>query len=211
MTAEQTNKQTNKQTNNPDELTGIYLNGVQLTKRQADEFEQVLDKMVEAREAELRKLLPNYQTEIHQLPRIFQIRIEALKEVNPKKFANSPELILSSLAAAYLIRTLPLKKLVSIPKDKYEEAHSRYGLSFGDVNPYLVSELFWGYIHDIQNGAIDKDGNLLDINKSKVMTVFHSWRENGIPMDAKETVAKYSVPRSELLKTLSKQVFPNSK
>ncbi len=33
MTAEQTNK--------PDELTSIYLNGVQLTKSQADEFEQV--------------------------------------------------------------------------------------------------------------------------------------------------------------------------
>ena len=167
--------------------------------------------MVEEREAELRKLLPNYQTEIHQLPRIFQIRIEALEEVNPKKFANSPELILSSLAAAYLIRALPLEKLVSIPKDKYEEAHNRYGLSFGDVNPYLVSELFWGYVNDIKNDAIDKNGNVLDITKSKVMTVFHSWRENGIPMDAKETVAKYSIPRSELLKTLSKQVFPNSK
>ena len=190
MTAEQTNKQTN----NPDELTGIYLNGVQLTKRQADEFEQVLDKMVEARQTELRDSLSKYQTEIQQLPQIFKIRIEALKEINPKKFANSPELILSSLAAAYLIRTLPLERLVylfSIPKDKYEKAHNKYDLSFGDVNPYLVSELFWGYVNDIKNGAIDKNGNVLDITKSKVMTVFHNWRENGIPMDAKETVAKY--------------------
>ena len=183
MTAEQTNK--------PDELTGIYLNGVQLTKRQADEFEQVLDKMVEARQTELRDSLSKYQTEIQQLPQIFKIRIEALKEINPKKFANSPELILSSLAAAYLIRTLPLERLISIPKDKYEKAHNKYDLSFGDVNPYLVSELFWGYVNDIKNGAIDKNGNVLDITKSKVMTVFHNWRENGIPMDAKKTVAKY--------------------
>ena len=176
-----------EQTKKPDELTGIYFNGVQLTESQADELEQILDKMVDARQTELRDSLPRYQAEIHQLPRIFQIRIEALREVNPKKFANSPELILSSLAAAYLIRTLPLERLVSIPKDKYEEAHSRYGLSFGDVNPYL----FWGYVNDIKNGAIDKNGNVLDITKSKVMTVFHNWRENGIPMDAKETVAKY--------------------
>lgn len=183
MTAEQTNK--------PDELTSIYLNGVQLTKSQADEFEQVLDKMVKARQTELRDSLSKYQTEIQQLPQIFKIRIEALKEINPKKFANSPELILSSLAAAYLIKTISFKKLTNIPKDKYEEAHDMYDLSFGDVNPYLVSELFWGYVNDIKNGAIDKDGNILDITKSKVMTVFHNWRENGIPMDAKKTVAKY--------------------
>ena len=183
MTAEQTKK--------PDELTGIYFNGVQLTESQADELEQILDKMVDARQTELRDSLPRYQAEIHQLPQIFKIRIEALKEINPKKFANSPELILSNLAAAYLIRTLPLERLVSIPKDKYEKAHNKYDLSFGDVNPYLVSELFWGYVNDIKNGAIDKNGNVLDITKSKVMTVFHNWRENGIPMDAKETVAKY--------------------
>ena len=91
---------TAERTNNPDELTSIYLNGVRLTKRQADEFEQVLDKMVEARQTELRDSLSKYQTEIQQLPQIFKIRIEALKEINPKKFANSPELILSSLAAA---------------------------------------------------------------------------------------------------------------
>jgi len=122
--------------------------------------------------------------------------METLREVNPEKFCDSPELILSSLTAVYLIKKpqpkVP-KNFESIPFDKteYEQAHEKYGICFGDVNTALVSEMVWAYFTDIKNDSIDKDGNVINITKSKLMTVFHNWQENGIPMAAQNTIAKY--------------------
>ena len=196
---------TNKQTNSDkDKLTNVYLNSTRLTERQADALSNALNLLYEGQKKVLNKIVSKHKSEIEQLPQIFKIRIEALREVNPKKFRDSPELLLSSLTAFHLVKKLQpkvQKNFKSIPFDQteYEQAHEKYGISFGDVNPALVSELVWAYFTDIKNNAIDKDGNVINITKSKFMTVFHSWKENGIPMDAKNTVAKY------IKKTTNKQ------
>ncbi len=193
--AKQTNKQTEERASK-DKLVPVYLNGVQLTEHQADTLSDALNNLYEEQKKVLNKIVSEYKSEIEKLPQIFKIRIEALREVNPEKFCDSPELILSSLTAVYLIKGLqPIvpKNFKSIPFDKieYEQAHEKYGISFGDVNPALVSEMVWAYFTDIKNNAIDEDGNVINITKSKLMTVFHGWKENGIPMDAKNTIAKY--------------------
>ena len=60
-----------------------------------------------SRQEELNKFLPQHQNEIENLPQILKVRMKALKEVNPEKFSNSPELVLSTLAAADLIKQFP--------------------------------------------------------------------------------------------------------
>lgn len=175
------------------QMSQVYLNGVQLTEHQADTLSDVLHKLYEnGRKVELKKEVAKHKQEIESLPEIFKVRIDALKEVNPKGLSDSPELILSSLTAAFLVRTLK-PSFKEITKKEYENAHKRYGLDmYGDVNPALVAELVFSYFKDIKNGAIDKNGKIIEITKSKVMTTFHGWRENGIPMDATNTVALFT-------------------
>lgn len=175
------------------QMSQVYLNGVQLTEQQADSFSEALHEWYEnGRKVELKKEVAKHKKEIEQLPEIFQVRIDALKEVNPKGLSDSPELILSSLAAAFLTRTLK-NGFDGMTKSEYYNAHEKYGLDVGgDVNPYLVSELVFSYFEDIKNSAIDSNGKIIDIKKSKVMTTFHGWRENGIPMDATNTVALFT-------------------
>ena len=73
-----------------------------------------------------------------------------------------------------------------------KKAHERYDLAMGDdVNPYLVADITFRYFEDVKSGAITKDGKIRDIEKSRVMTVVHNSEENGVPKDAKTTVAKY--------------------
>lgn len=175
--------------------SGVTLNGVPLTDKQADEFGASLNKLYEkGRKLDLQKIVSEHKTEVSKLPQIFKIRIEALKEVNPETFSTSPELVLSSLVATYLIKTL-LKDFKTGPQDLhkqdvYKQAHKLYGLNCGsDVNPFLVSELVWAYYDDVNGGVIDKNGKVIgDLTQSKVMKVVHNSKDNGIPNNAKNVM-----------------------
>ena len=198
--------------NSENKMSSVYLNGVQLTEKQADTLKDALNDWYEnGRKVELKKVLEEHKAEIEQLPEIFKVRIDALKEVNPKHFSDSPELILSSLAAAFLTKTLK-PGFKEITRKEYENAHEKYGLDLGgDVNPYLVSELVFSYFTDIKNGAIDKNGKIIEITKSKVMNTFHGWRENGMPIDAVNTVARFSgktpKPKTDTKKATNKALM----
>ena len=175
--------------------SGVTLNGVPLTDKQVDKFSASLHELYEkGRKLDLQQIVSEHKTEVAELPQIFKIRIEALKEVNPERFSTSPELVLSSLVATYLIKTL-LKDFKTGPQDLhkqdvYKQAHKLYGLNCGgDVNPFLVSELVWAYYDDVNGGVIDKNGKVIgDLIQSKVMKVVHNSKDNGIPSNAKNVM-----------------------
>ena len=64
-----------------------------------------------------------------------------------------------------------------------------------DVPSVLATELYFAYHDDVKSGAISDNGKILDINKSKVMQVPHLNERDGLPMDAKEIVAKFNEPK----------------
>ena len=194
-------------------MSGVHLNGVQLTEEQADILSDALHNWYEnGRKVELNEELAKYKTEIEQMPEIFQVRIDALREVNPKEFATSPELVLSSLVASYLVRTLP-QGFKEIERETYFAAHERYDLDCGgDVNPALVYEMVCAYRDDVKSGAIDKNGKVLDLAKSNVMTVYHNTAKYGRPCDARGVSARFkcqspepSKPNMVLFLTMSKR------
>ena len=141
--------------------------------------------------APLPEKLSKYQIEFDQMPEIFHVRIDALKELNPTEFTNSADLILSSLAATYLIKKLP-NGIKDMTKELYLSTHEKYDLDpGGDIRPHLVTFLVACYFDDLQKGAIDKNGKIIDIKHSGVMKVYHNFQEEGVPCDAKNTVARY--------------------
>jgi hypothetical protein len=133
-----------------------------------------------------------------KLMEIFQIRINALKEVNPEKFAGEGQdklLVASSLAAQDWIEQLnpTLENIMQDEDSKsISDIHKKYGLDRGgNINPFLVKVLVFAYLNDIQNGVIDKKGNITgDIAKSDVMRIPHNSTNNGVPANAVETVNK---------------------
>jgi len=132
---------------------------------------------------ELNKELDRHKTELDQLPEIFRVRIGALQEVNPEKFSDCPELTLTSLAAARLVRTVP-EKIRDISNTYYNEVIFKYGILWDVIKPNEVSKLFFAYRDDVKSGAIDKNGNVKNLAKSKLMTLCHDSEEYGRPCDA---------------------------
>lgn len=154
----------------------------------------VMQKVVNRRHAELLLTLPKYEDELKKLPQILKVRIKALKEVNPQKFADNPVVELSTLAAYELIKKIPENSTMII-KD-VSQAYEKYGLVRGDDVPsVLATELYFSYHDDVKSGAISEKGKILDINKSKVMQVPHLNERDGLPIDAKEIVAKFNKPK----------------
>ncbi len=160
-------------------------------------FEEALNavhKIVKKRHDELSFTLPKYEDELKKLPQILKVRIKALKEVNPQKFADNPVVELSTLAAYELIKKIP-EDSTMIVKD-VSQAYEKYGLVRGDDAPsVLATELYFAYHDDVKSGAISENGKILDINKSKVMQVPHLNERDGLPIDAKEIVAKFNEPK----------------
>lgn len=132
---------------------------------------------------ELNKELDRHKTELDQLPEIFRVRIGALQEVNPEKFSDCPELTLASLAAAHLVRSLP-DKFRDISHTYYNEVIFKYGILWDVIKPNAVSKLVYAYRDDVKSGAIDKNGNVKNLAKSKLMTLCHDSEEYGRPCDA---------------------------
>ena len=132
---------------------------------------------------ELNKELDRHKTELDQLPEIFRVRIGALQEVNPEKFSDCPELTLTSLAAARLVRTVP-EKIRDISNTYYNEVIFKYGILWDVIKPNEVSKLFFAYRDDVKSGAIDKNGGIKNLAKSKVMKLCHDSEEYGRPCDA---------------------------
>lgn len=145
----------------------------------------------------MRKVREMSETE-KKMMEIFQIRIDALKEVNPQKFAGEGQdklLIASSLAAQeYIERANPKLNVKITENDKniMSEVHDKYGLDRGgNVSPFLVRDLVCMYLVDIKNGIIDKKGNLIgDASKSEVMQTSHNSKSNGLPIDGIQTIKK---------------------
>ncbi len=165
--------------------------GIRVTEENVDKVSELMERMYQRRKSELSKTVSKWPDEVEAIPEILKVRMEALKEVNPEKFSDSPELVLSTLAAAHLIRKLPTD-ITEISREDMKKAHERYDLAMGDdVSPYLVADITFRYFEDVKSGAITKDGKIRDIEKSRVMTVVHNSEENGVPKDAKTTVAKY--------------------
>ncbi len=166
-------------------------NVIEVTEKNGDKVQEMLHRLYQKRQKQLASFLPEHENEVEKLPQILKVRMNALKEVNPEKFSDSPELVLSTLAVAELIKRFP-DGADQLQKEDMEKAHEKYHIVRGDdVNPYLVSEIFFSYFNDVKSGAITKDGKIVDIEKSKVMKVFHNHEENGVPIDAKETVSKF--------------------
>lgn len=132
---------------------------------------------------ELNKELDRHKTELDQLPEIFRVRIGALQEVNPEKISDCPELTLTSLVAARLVRTVP-EKIRDISNTYYNEVIFKYGILWDVIKPNEVSKLFFAYRDDVKSGAIDKNGGVKNLAKSKVMTLCHDSEEYGRPCDA---------------------------
>ena len=132
---------------------------------------------------ELNKELDRHKTELDQLPEIFRVRIGALQEVNPEKFSDCPELTLTSLVAARLVRTVP-EKFRDISNTYYNEVIFEYGILWDVIKPNEVSKLVYAYRDDVKSGAIDKNGGVKNLAKSKVMTLCHDSEEYGRPCDA---------------------------
>ncbi len=141
------------------------------------------------RQEELNKFLPQHQNEIENLPQILKVRMKALKEVNPEKFSNSPELVLSTLAAADLIKQFP-NGADKLERDVVDMVHKKYHLTRDDVYPSLVPAIFHSYFRDVKNGNITQDGQIKNVEKSAVMRVVHNFEDYGVPIDAKKTVAE---------------------
>ena len=164
-----------------------------VTEENADAIMKLMKKLTEERQKKLSKFLPQHKEEIDNLPQILKVRINALKEINPEKFSNSPELVLSTLAASALIKQFP--DGAQPQEQDIDKVHKKYHLSQGgDVNPFLVSDIYYAYFSDVKSGAITKSGKINDIEKSRVMRVFHNSESNGLPIDAKETIAKITKP-----------------
>ena len=164
---------------------------IEVTKENADKVRELTHKLYLRRKNELTGFLSEHKDEVEKLPQILKVRMDALKEVNPEEFSDSPELILSTLAAAELIKKFP-DGADELSRKDVKQVHDKYHLAMGDdVNSYLVAEIFFAYGDDVKSGAIDKNGKIIDIEKSQVMHVFHNFKENGLPIDAKETVAKF--------------------
>ena len=155
--------------------------GIRVTEENVDKVSELMERMYQRRKSELSKTVSKWPDEVEAIPEILKVRMEALKEVNPEKFSDSPELVLSTLAAAHLIRKLPTD-ITEISREDMKKAHERYD---------LVADISFRYFEDVKSGAITKDGKIRDIEKSRVMTVIHNSKENGVPMEAKNTVAKY--------------------
>lgn len=155
---------------------------------------KVTQKVTNRRHEELSLTLPKYEDELKKLPQILKVRINALKEVNPQKFADNPVVELSTLAAYELIKKIPEDSTMLV-KD-VSQAYEKYGLVRGDDAPsVLATELYFAYHDDVKSGAISENGKILDINKSKVMQVPHLNERDGLPIDAKEIVAKFNEPK----------------
>jgi len=146
-----------------------------------------------------------------KLMEIFQVRIDALKEVNPEEFAGEGKdklLIASSRAAQEFIeRVNPQLNTNLTEEDKkvMEEVHKKNGLDRGgNVSPFLVSDLVCMYLADVQNGIIDKKGNLIgDAAKSEVMQVSHNSKSHGLPINGKLSIEKANVVAMSRKKALS--------
>jgi hypothetical protein len=175
----------------PSENIRSYINGVQVTEDNIGKVLTALEWWYENRRLELEQEISRHKPEIDNMPEILGARICALHEVNLQKFANAPDLILSSLAATKLTKTIPNKAKV-ISQTYYKETLARYGLYIGDdVRPDQVSNLFWAYRDDVKHGAITEDGKIINIAKSKVMTVCHEDAKYGLPCDARGLMSKY--------------------
>lgn len=140
---------------------------------------------------ELYKELDMHKSEIDQLPEIFRVRIGALQEVNPEQFMACPEIILASLAAARLVRTMP-EKFRDISNTYYNEVIFKYGILWDVIKPNEVSKLFFAYRDDVKSGAIDKNGRVKNLAKSKVMTLCHDSEEYGRPCDANGVYVRFN-------------------
>jgi hypothetical protein len=166
-------------------------NVIEVTEKNGDKVRELMHRLYQKRQKELASFLPEHENEVEKLPQILKVRMNALKEVNPEKFSDSPELVLSTLAVAELIKRFP-DGADQLQEEDVKKAHEKYHIVRGeDVNPCLVSEIFFSYFNDVKSGAITKDGKIVDIEKSEVMKVFHNRKENGVPIDAKETVLKF--------------------
>lgn len=169
--------------------------GIEVTEENADKVQELVHRMYLRRKKELDTFVTEYKDEVEKLPQILKVRMNALKEVNPDKFSDSPELVLSTLAAAELIKQFP-DGAERLSGKEVKQLHDKYHLAMGDdVNSYLVPEIFFSYFNDVKSGAITKDGKIIDIEKSEVMRVFHNFKKHGIPIDAKETVAKFKMSK----------------
>lgn len=160
-----------------------YVYGVNSDERLAKIAADEWDEFYEQQTIELNKELDRHKTELDQLPEIFRIRIGALQEVNPEKFSDCPELTLASLAAARLVRSLP-DKFRNISTTYCKEVIFKYGILWDVIKPNEVSKLFFAYRDDVKSGAIDKNGNVKNLAKSKLMTLCHDSEEYGRPCDA---------------------------
>ncbi|MBO4582599.1 MAG: hypothetical protein J5714_00885 [Alphaproteobacteria bacterium] len=156
-----------------------YVSDERLAKIAAKEEDEFRDQQT----IELNKELDRHKTELDQLPEIFRVRIDALHEVNPEKFADCPELTLASLVATRLVRTLP-DKFRDISNTYYNEVIFKYGILWDVIKPNAVSKLVYAYRDDVKSGAIDKNGGVKNLAKSKVMTLCHDSEEYGRPCDA---------------------------
>ena len=154
---------------------------------------------------ELNKELARHKTELDQLPEIFRVRIDALQEVNPEQFMACPEIILASLAAARLVRTVP-ENFRDIPNTYYNEVIFKYGILWDVIKPNEIPKLFFAYRDDVKSGAIDKNGGVKNLAKSKVMTLCHDSEEYGRPCDANGIYIRFNCKKPKTGITL-KQII----
>ena len=145
---------------------------------------------------ELYKELDRHKSEIDQLPEIFRVRIGALQEVNPEQFMACPEIILASLAAARLVRTVP-EKFCDIPNTYYNKVIFKYGILWDVIKPNEISKLFFAYRDDVKSGAIDKNGGVKNLAKSKVMKLCHDSEEYGRPCDSNGAYVRFNCPKNK--------------
>ena len=140
-------------------------NVIEVTEENGDNVQKLMHRLYQKHQKELASFLPKHENEVEKLPQILKVRMNALKEVNPDYFSDSPELVLSTLAVAELIKQFP-DGADRLPKEDVEKAHEKYHIVSGDdVHPYLVSDIFFSYFDDVKSGAITKDGKIVDIEK----------------------------------------------
>ena len=145
---------------------------------------------------ELYKELDMHKSEIDQLPEIFRVRIGALQEVNPEQFMACPEIILASLAAARLVRTVP-EKFYDIPNTYYNKVIFKYGILWDVIKPNEIPKLFFAYRDDVKSGAIDKNGDVKNLAKSKVMKLCHDSEEYGRPCDSNGAYVRFNCQKNK--------------
>ena len=166
-------------------------NVINVNEKNADKALELINKMYQKRKDLVAAFLSEHKDEVDNLPQVLKVRMAALKEVNPKRFNDSPELPLSTLAAVELIKKFP-DGPDGVTAEDVDNAHKKYNLERGDdVGPFLVTHIYLSYLEDVKSGAISRDGKIIDIEKSQVMQTHHDSKSYGLPNEAKEIMAKF--------------------